>query len=196
MIFNPFCRILNYETLGGLFVYLLLAAKTPQPQTNMKFIIFIIGIAVGGLIVYLIKPAKQPPSEILSASSGSTKTPNSNWHWHDSLDALKAAPGNHELIYEDKDLRILKVTVVPGILDPIHTHKGRSLVWVTMTSPILYHHYDLDNGVGLHKVKTDTIDVKTGELYKASWENPEPPHSVENIGKDTFQLYRIEYKKA
>jgi hypothetical protein len=65
-----------------------------------------------------------------------------------------------------------------------------------MTSPILYHHYDLDNGVGLHKVKTDTIDVKTGELYKASWENPEPPHSVENIGKDTFQLYRIEYKKA
>lgn len=24
---------------------------------------------------------------------------------------------------------------------------------------------------------------------------PEPPHSVENIGQDIFELYRIEYKE-
>jgi hypothetical protein len=162
----------------------------------MKIISFIIGIAVGGFMVYLIKADKQLPLEVSSSRSDSAKTSNTNWQWHDSLDALKAAPGNHVLIYEDNDLRILKVTVVPGILDPIHTHKGKSLVWVTMTSPILYHHYDLDNDVSLRKVKTDTIDVKTEELFKASWEKPEPPHSVENIGKDTFQLYRIEYKQT
>jgi hypothetical protein len=157
---------------------------------------FIIGIAVGGLIVYVIKPDKHLPSEISASSSDCTKSSNTNWQCHDSLDALKAAPGNHQLIFEDDDLRILKVTVVPGILDPVHTHKGKSLVWVTMTSPILYHHYDLDNDLDLRKVKTDTINVKTEELHKASWEKPEPPHSVENIGRDTFQLCRIEYKKA
>jgi len=161
----------------------------------MKIISFTIGIAVGGLVVYLIKPDKQLPAEVSSSSSHSTTTSNTNWQWHDSLDALKAAPGNHQLIFEDDDLRILKVTVIPGILDPIHTHKGKSLGWVTMTSPILYHHYDFYNDVGLCKVKTDTIDVKAEDLYKASWEKPEPPHSVENIGKDTFQLYRIEYKR-
>ena len=162
----------------------------------MKIVIFIIGIVVGGLTVYLIQRYKQPTSGIRFSLNDNTTTSTENWQWDDSLDALNAAPGNHELIFENDTLRILKVTVVPGILDPIHTHKGKSLVWVSMTSPILYHHYSLDNDTNLKKVKTDTIDIKKEELFKGSWEKPEPPHSVENIGKDTFQLYRIEYKKA
>lgn len=43
-------------------------------------------------------------------------------------------------------------------------------------------------------MKRDTIMVKPEELNKGSWENPEPPHSVENVGQGTFKLYRIEYK--
>ena len=162
----------------------------------MKVIIFVIGIVAGGLTMYFVKPHPKSTSVARSLLSGSTNASNENWQWPDSLDALTAAAGNHELVFENDDLRILKVTVVPGILDPIHTHQGKSLVWVSMTSPILYHHYDLDKDANLKKVKTDTIDVKPEDMFKAFWEKPEPPHSVENVGKDTFQLYRIEYKKA
>ena len=134
---------------------------------------------------------KQPwiKTELLASTNSETV-----WPWPDSLDALIAASDNHKLVYEDSSLRILSVTVVPGILDPIHTHKGRSIIWVTKTSPILYNTYDYGENNTLKLIKTDTINVKPEELNKANWEKPEPPHSVENIGKDTFHLYRIEYK--
>ncbi len=131
------------------------------------------------------------PKASLAIENKPTET---SWPWADSLDALIAAPENHKLIFENEELRILHVTVIPGILDPIHTHKGKSIVWVTKTSPIIYKTYGVLNNQELTLVKVDTIIIKPEELNKASWENPEPPHSVENIGKDTFELYRIEYK--
>ena len=117
-----------------------------------------------------------------------------NWPWHDSLDALVAASDYHKLVYEDSSMRVLEVTVMPGKLDPIHTHKGKSIVWVTHSSPLLYKTYEMDSNNNWTLVKTDTIIVKPEELNKAVWEKPEPPHSVENIGKEIFKLYRIEYK--
>jgi hypothetical protein len=116
------------------------------------------------------------------------------WTWPDSLDALTAAPANHALVFENEEYRILHVTVVPGVLDPIHTHKGKSLIWVTKTSPIVYNTYTLDKNNNLVLAKKDTLIIKPEELNRGVWENPEPPHSVENIGRDTFELYRIEYK--
>ena len=60
----------------------------------------------------------------------------------------------------------------------------------------IYKTYGMDSNKNLTLVKQDTINVKTEELNKGTWENPEPPHSVENIGKDVFKLYRIEYSNA
>jgi len=60
---------------------------------------------------------------------------------------------------------------------------------------IVYNTFGIGNDNMLTLIKKDTIMIKPKELNKANWENPEPPHSVENIGKDTFKLYRIEYKR-
>ena len=150
----------------------------------------VLGIVIGAAAVFFLnKSAGGLQSTEVHA------TESADWNWPDSLDAMVAAADNHALVFENDELRILSVTVVPGILDPIHTHKGRSIVWVTKTSPILYNVYDRDNNGKLKLIRTDTINVKPSELNQAAWEKPEGPHSVENIGKDTFHLYRIEYKK-
>jgi hypothetical protein len=100
------------------------------------------------------------------------------WSWPDSLDALKAAADYHKLVFEDSTLRILEVVVPPGKLDPIHTHKGHSIVWVTHTSPIIYNTYDYDEKKSFRLIKKDTVVISPAELNRGMREKPEPPHSV------------------
>lgn len=158
----------------------------------MKAGFFISGILIGVLLGWYFFSNKE---SLDTSSESKSVSLLENWNWPDSLDALIAAPKNHELVFQDDEVRVLKVTVVPGVTDPIHTHKGKSIVWVTQTSPILYNVYDFDEQGRFKLVRTDTINIKNDELFKGMTENPEPPHSVDNIGVDTFQLYRIEYKQ-
>ena len=162
----------------------------------MKRARLFIGILLGGIIacialvvVSIAKPARQ-----LNKDAAVNSNPG-QWDWPSSLDAMVAAPGFHKLIFENDEFRIVEVTVNPGQLDPIHTHKGKSIVWIVKSSPIIYTTYGKGTGNKLVPVKKDTIIVTPDELNKANWENPEPPHSVENIGTDTFKLYRIEYTR-
>lgn len=52
----------------------------------------------------------------------------SDWPAH--LDAVTAAPGNHRVLLEDDDLRVLEVTVEPGETEPLHHHCWPSLMVV------------------------------------------------------------------
>lgn len=153
---------------------------------------FLIGLLFGGILVGVYfnlskfnKHVEKPsPHEIIK---------DENWTWPDSLDALIAAKDFHKLIYQTPEFRILEVTIEPGKLDPVHTHKGKSIVWVVNSSPIVYNTFGLDNKNNFLLIKQDTIIIKPEELNIGTWEKPEPPHSVENIGKDLFKLYRIEF---
>ncbi len=161
----------------------------------MKLKFLSIGFLLGGLVFYFLPSiVEMTKDKMIKKNSQQLITNNSNWQWPDSLDALIAASEYHKLVFENDEFRILEVTINPGQLDPIHTHKGKSIVWVVMTSPIVYNTFGMGSDNNLTLVKRDTIIIKQEELNKASWENPEPPHSVENIGNDTFKLYRIEYK--
>jgi hypothetical protein len=163
----------------------------------MKAKHLLFGILTGGLITYSLLTVIDRNSEKGKIEEHlNMNTDSAQWNWPDSLDALIAASDYHKLVFENSELRILEVTIAPGQLDPIHTHRGKSIVWVVRTSPIVYKTYGIDSNKKLTLVKLDTIDVKTEELNKGTWENPEPPHSVENIGKDIFKLYRIEYDNA
>jgi hypothetical protein len=162
----------------------------------MKLKFFFFGFILGGLIFYVSSYIINKTKETnVVKNNAPLKTDTAKWNWPDSLDALVAAPVNHKLVFENEEFRILEVTVNPGQLDPIHTHKGESIVWGVMTSPIVYNTFGLDSNNKLTLVKKDTIIVKPEELNKGIREYPEPPHSVQNIGKDTFRLYRIEYKR-
>ncbi|MBK8297984.1 MAG: hypothetical protein IPK91_12040 [Saprospiraceae bacterium] len=156
----------------------------------MKTTYFVSGLIIGGILVFLFINLKneQKPSE----APKQAKTEDA-WNWPDSLDALIAAKEFHKLIFQTPEFRILEVTVPPGQLDPIHTHKGKSIVWVVNNSPLLYNTFGLDDNNKLSLLKQDTIRIKQEELNIGSWEKPEPPHSVENIGKELFKLYRLEF---
>jgi hypothetical protein len=160
---------------------------------NTKY--FLSGILFGGLSIFLLMTFINNKNSS-QANQINSDTKNKSWDWPDSLDALVAASDYHKLISETEDFRVLEVTVRPGELDPIHTHKGKSIVWVVQSSPILYNTYGLGNDNKLTLVKQDTINIKPEELNIGNWENPEPPHSVENIGNDVFKLYRIEFKNS
>ncbi len=47
--------------------------------------------------------------------------------WDPALDAVAAAPDNHEVLYEDQFLRVLSVIVGPGETEPLHHHRWPSV---------------------------------------------------------------------
>src|ERR1700722_17058153 len=57
------------------------------------------------------------------------KTAGSDWPWPDSLDAVKAAPKNHRIIYEDDRVRLLEVILWPNEFENLHTHKLPSVMF-------------------------------------------------------------------
>jgi hypothetical protein len=128
-----------------------------------------------------------PVNETLSTSL--------RWNWADSLDAIVVAPESHNIVYEDSTVRILKVICAPGVEEPIHTHKYKSVMWFTQSAHFIYYNYILDSNNQL--VKNDSTEIKgfpAEILDKGQMVEPEHPHSIKNIGVDTFLAYRIEYK--
>jgi len=118
------------------------------------------------------------------------------WSWPDSLDAIAVAPESHNIVYEDSTVRILQVICPPGVEEAIHTHQYKSTAWFTQSAHIIYYTYVLDTNNQL--VKKDSFNIKgfpAEALNKGQMAEPEPPHSVKNVGTDTFMAYRIEYKK-
>jgi hypothetical protein len=61
--------------------------------------------------------------------SESPVLPNSQpWPWPDALDALVAAPACHQLLTEDRRVRVLHTRIAAGDVVPLHTHRwGGSL---------------------------------------------------------------------
>jgi len=119
-----------------------------------------------------------------------------NWGWPDSLDAIAVAPESHKIVFEDSTIRILQVICLPGIEEPIHTHRNKSVMWFTQSAHFIYYNYALNAGNQL--VKKDSSEIKgfpAEVLNKGQEVDPEHPHSIKNIGTDTFMAYRIEYKK-
>jgi predicted metal-dependent enzyme (double-stranded beta helix superfamily) len=55
---------------------------------------------------------------------------NQSWPWPPELDALVAAPNSHRLLLDHARVRVLEVTVPPGVTEPMHTHRFPSVMVV------------------------------------------------------------------
>jgi len=118
------------------------------------------------------------------------------WTWPDKLDAVVAAPKNHQIIYEDSNVRVLQVICPPGNEEPVHTHQYKSTMWFTHSARFIYYTYG--TGKSGRLVKKDSVEVKgfpDEALNKGQTVDREGPHSIKNISTDTLKAYRIEYKK-
>jgi len=132
-------------------------------------------------------------------SNTNTKKPTARipgWTWPAKLDAVAAAPKNHQIVYEDNNVRVLQVICPPGNEEPVHTHQYKSTMWFTHSAHFIYYNYVKDKDGRL--VKKDSTEVKgfpAEALNKGQQVDREGLHSIKNIGTDTLMAYRIEYKK-
>ena len=110
------------------------------------------------------------------------------WPWPDSLDACVAAPASHFVLLEDETVRVLEVVIEPGVREPTHTHRVRSVMIVDEPARIRYYTGDT--------LTFETPAAGGGAGHRVSFLEPEPPHSVENVDGHRYHAYRIEFKTS
>ena len=106
--------------------------------------------------------------------------------WTPENDALAAAPQNHKLLFENDDVRVLEVTVPPGVREPLHAHRYPSVLYYISAA----HLQEYSPGVPVvdrgHKNDGEVIFLPVG-----------PPHQMENLeNSKPLRAIRVELKKA
>ena len=102
----------------------------------------------------------------------------------DELDAMAAAPENHTVIFENDQVRVLKVLVRPGEVEKPHTHKWPSVFTITSMPKIKYFN---EEGVAC----PPSGNRQEGVPF---WLGPEGVHYVENPEDRPLEAIRVELK--
>jgi hypothetical protein len=89
-----------------------------------------------------------------------------NWPWPESLDALVAARDNHAILFENEEVRVIRTRVLPGHLVPLHTQRWPCVLFILGWSHLIY----------------------------PIWQEPPPPHSLENVGGTEMNTIQAEIK--
>ena len=118
---------------------------------------------------------------IISVSAGIFL--NSCSHLHPNHHALKPVPDGHKPILENQRARVMEVILPPGGKVPLHNH-------------------DLPAVIIVHQTSESIVRDATGKIVSqgappkgAYWTPANRPHySIENAGKKTMHLYRVEVK--
>lgn len=159
---------------------------------------FVISLLVSIVAIYFVgcnqsktQSVEDIQNQSKTAEPSQTSKPDANdpASWSESLDAVVAAPNNHKIVFENERVRVLEVTVKPGEREPVHAHKWASVLYVTAEDNI--RDYDIDGKV-IYDTKTDKNPMKAPYTV---WMEPQPPHSVENLSKESLRLLRVELKK-
>lgn len=163
----------------------------------MKPTQLLIGILIGailgfGLTKYFSNPEKSTSTVKIPKADSSAMS--LKWKWSESLDALKAAPDNHKVVYEDKNVRVLAVMLDAKKSEPVHTHQWKSIMWIAKPIvPCKINQYKKDqNGI---LVKSDSVIIKEMPTDIGQLIEPEGPTSITNLGIGNGLAYRVEFKK-
>jgi hypothetical protein len=160
----------------------------------MKFGQLLIGLLLGGLLTFGIMKYFSNAQTPTDSSKTVTIDSADSWIWPDSLDALKAAPENHKVVYEDDDVRILAVILDGHKSEPIHTHKWKSIMWIAKPIvPCKINNFKKDANGNL--IKSDSLIINDMPVDMGQLIDPEGPTSITNLGPDSGVAYRVEFKK-
>ncbi len=113
-----------------------------------------------------------------------------SWPWPDSLDALLAAPDHHTLLLENDRVRVVRTFIPPGQTVPIHSHRWPGVAFVISWSNLVRR--DPDGNVTFDSRQLDEAPV----LNAPRWQEPLPPHSVQNVGEADINIVQIEIKSG
>jgi uncharacterized RmlC-like cupin family protein len=111
------------------------------------------------------------------------------WDWPDELDALTAAPGNHQLLLENDRVRVLLTTIPTGATTPVHTHRWPSVEYVLSAANFVRR--DADGNV-LFDTRTTDAQPRPSDVL---WSDPFPPHSLQNVGDSELRVIMVEVKR-
>lgn len=109
--------------------------------------------------------------------------------WSANLDALVAAPRQHQPLLENERVRVLDTRIEPGEATPIHTHRWPAVHYVLSWSAFVRR--DPDGNV-LVDTRVTSGDVHPGS---ALWAEPLTPHSLENVGPLPLHIVSVEIKQ-
>jgi hypothetical protein len=119
-----------------------------------------------------------------------TKQPKQACPWSDKLDAVKAAPENHKVIFENEHVRVLNVEIAPHSKEPIHTHCWPGTLYIQQAGDAIDR--DADG-----KILFDSRQLKVKpKVPFVDWTPHDPPHSIENLDDLPLKLIRVESKPA
>jgi hypothetical protein len=111
-----------------------------------------------------------------------------SWDWPDELDALVAAPGNHHVLLENDQVRVIETQVPVGTTTPVHTHCWASVEYVLSTTDFIRR-----DGDGAIVLDTRAAHARP-EPLELLWSGPRPPHSIENVGDSELRVLMVELK--
>ena len=108
--------------------------------------------------------------------------------WDPQLDALLAAPAHHTVLYEDDLIRVVSVSVAPGVTEPAHHHRWPSV-------------FVIDRLVKLRDFNGEGREIPLPipdkfELPLTVKLPPQPTHYVRNEDTVPFHGTRVEFKQG
>jgi hypothetical protein len=107
--------------------------------------------------------------------------------WPEELDALRAAPGHHALLFENDKVRILDTNIAPGDMVPLHTHRWPSALYV-----ISFNNFVRRDAAG--NILVDSRKSGSAAHVSALWSEPLRPHTLENVGERNLHVISVELK--
>ena len=108
--------------------------------------------------------------------------------WPEELDALRAAPKHHALLFENDAVRVLDTNIAPGDTVPLHTHRWPSAHYILSFSSFVRR-----DAAGAVLVDSRTMhELPEGA---ALWSEPLPPHTLENVGERDLHVISVEIKR-
>jgi hypothetical protein len=164
----------------------------------MKWLFFFMGFLIGGAMIFILTYHYKTTIKLQQDNSLNKAQA---WKWADSLDAVKAAPNSHKIIFENDEIRILEVTLNPYAFEPVHTHQFPSVMFGpdndTSQFDIIYYPYSYDSTRHLYFARDSIKQHQGGQTTEPNVGNymkPEGPHRVKNLSSVRIDVFRVELK--
>jgi len=108
--------------------------------------------------------------------------------WDLKLEARRAAPKNHKVIFENEDIRVLAVSVQPGEQEALHHYRRPSVM--VIDSLVKLEDHDA-SGKPIKLPLPEKL-----ELPLVLRLPPQAAHSIRNVDSRPFHAIRIEFKNG
>jgi hypothetical protein len=118
------------------------------------------------------------------------------WPYPIAYDSYRAAPNNHQLLYEDNHVRLIEVSIRPGETENMEGVPYPSVVAADAVSGTTSEDRPLDANSPLTEKGAGHGAAPQGlEGPTCSTMGPLAPHAVHNTGAVPIHFYRIEFKR-